>query len=286
VQGANWTGTGLTATLAIAEDRLEVTKASAGFGGQGSATAQGSLVFSAGLNPYHLEGAFTVSHFDAGGYFKSVDPDRAPTLEGICDFKGTMAGEGLTFDDTLDRVRASAELTCRKGMFRGLRRAGEKLSMASKAVEWSAALGSILKTGKVKEAAEKVAGNAYYVDLLAQALAEFPFDQLNLKLVRDESLNVQLQDIALVSQEIRLVGQGTITHQPDKRLLDQPLNVSLTLATRGRTEVLLGRLHVLDGSRDELDYARVKDPVVISGSLVKPDPVSYYAGLLAAKVTE
>lgn len=286
VQGADWAMKGVAATVTIADDRLELTKAAAGFGGDGTVTAQGSLVFAAGLNPYHLDGSFTVSRFDAGAWFRALDAERAPTLEGICDLKGSVTGEGLTLDDTIDRARARADLSCRKGVFRGLRRAGEKLSMASKAVEWSAALGSILKTGKVKEAAEKVAGNGYYVDLLAQALAEFPFDQLDLKLVRDESLNVQLQDIALLSQEIRMTGQGQITHQPGKRLLEQPLTVSLNFASRGRIEQLLGRLHVLDGSRDELDYARVKEPVLIGGTLAKPDPVSYYAGLLTAKVAE
>jgi hypothetical protein len=286
VRGREWTMSGLTGRLAIGPEQAELQTLAADFGGASKFSAHGNLAFAPGLNPYHLTGEFALAEFDTGRFFKALDPDRAPTVEGICNVQGKLEGEGLTFDDTLDRTRGQFELASRQGVFRGLKRAGDKISMASKAVEWSAALGSLFKTGKVKEAAEKVAGSGYYVDQLAHALGEFSYDQFSVKLVRDETLNLRLQDFTVVSQEVRLLGGGQVTYVAGKPLLEQPMNLSLAFSSRGRIEQILGKLHVLDGTRDDLDYARVKDPVVLGGTIARPDPIPYYVGLLAAKVSE
>jgi hypothetical protein len=282
-RGRDWTMSGLAGRLVVEPERIVLQKLAADFGGSSQVGAQGELAFAAGLNPYHLAGDVTLSEFDLGRFFRALEPDRAPTVEGICTVQGRLEGAGLTLDDTVDRTHGQFALSGRKGVFRGLKRASEKVSMASKAVQWSAALGSLLKTGKVKEAAEKVAGNGYFVDQLAQALAEFPYDQLSLKLVRDEALNLKINDVSLVSPDVRLVGSGQVTYEAGKSVLAQPLALTLNFSSRGRVEQILGKLRVLDGTRDELDYARAKEPVVLGGSLARPDPIPYYLGLLAAK---
>jgi hypothetical protein len=49
---------------------------------------------------------------------------------------------------------------------------------------------------------------------------------------------------------------------------------------------MLGRLKLLDGTRDAHDYAKARDPIVIGGSVARPDALSYYLGLLAARPAE
>ena len=49
---------------------------------------------------------------------------------------------------------------------------------------------------------------------------------------------------------------------------------------------MLGKLHLLDGTRDELGYAKTPTPVTIAGSLAKPDPSAFFTKVATAKLTE
>jgi hypothetical protein len=157
--------------------------------------------------------------------------------------------------------------------------------MTSKAVELGASvLGSIFGSEKATKTAEKVAGQAYFVDQLAQSIGELNYDQLSVKLARDDSLNVTLEDISLVSPEIRLIGKGTVTHVADKPLLEQPLNASLSIAGRGKIEELLGKLRLLNGTKDELGYARTRETLTLGGTLGRPDPTAFFTKIATAKL--
>jgi hypothetical protein len=190
-------------------------------------------------------------------------------------------------DRLQERSRGTFDLTSRQGVFRGLQRTSNKLSMTSKAVELGASvLGSLFGSEKVTKTAEKVAGQAYFVDQLAQNLAEIDYDQFSVKLARDEALNVALDDISFVSPEIRLIGKGTVTYVAGKPLLEQPLSASLTIAGRGKLEQLLGKLKLLDGTKDELGYAKTREPVTLGGTLARPDPTAYFSRIASAKLNE
>ena len=279
--------TGLTGLVNIARDRVSLEKLEAAFGEKSRLAAKGDLRFSPGAQPYQLGGDYSLTEFDAGKLFKALEPGKAPTVEGTFTITGQLAGTGETLDRTIGRTRGRFELTSRQGIFRGLQRSSSKVSMTSKAVELGASvLGSILGSQKATKAAEKVAGTAYFVDQLAQSIAELNYDQLNVRLVRDESLNMRLEDFSLVSPEIRLLGKGEVTYAADKPLLEQPLSVSLSLAGRGKTEHLLNKLHLTDGSRDELGYARITQPITVAGSLAKPDPSAFFTKIAASKLTD
>ena len=172
-------------------------------------------------------------------------------------------------------------------MFRGLQRTSNRLSRTSKAVELGASvLGSIFGSEKVTRTAEKVAGQAYFVDQLAQNLAEFNYDLLSVHLSRGELLDMTLEDISLVSPEIRLNGRGDVSYVAGKPLLEQPLNASLTFSARGKTEQLLDKLNALDGTKDELGYSKTKAPVTLAGTLAKPDPTAFFTRIATAKLAD
>jgi hypothetical protein len=124
------------------------------------------------------------------------------------------------------------------------------------------------------------------VDQLAQNLAEINYDLLSVKLSRDELLNLSLSDISLVSADLRLNGRGEVTYAAGKALLDQPLNASFDLAARGKTEELLGKLHLLSGTKDDLGYAKAKDTLTIAGTLGKPDPTAFFTKIAVGKLSD
>ena len=286
-RGPEWSMTGLTGRVTIAREKVSLEKLEATFSEKSRLTARGDLRFGGGPQPYQLGGEYSLTEFDAGRFFKALEPGKAPTVEGTFTVNGHLAGTGETLDRTLARTRGQFELTSRQGIFRGLQRTSNRVSMTSKAVELGASmLGSILGSQKATKAAEKVAGTAYFIDQLAQGVAELNYDQLNVRLVRDETLNMRLEDFSLVSPEIRLLGKGEVTYVPDKPLLEQPLSLSLTLAGRGKIEQILGKLRLTDGSRDELGYARTSQPVTVGGSLARPDPSAFFTKIAAAKLTD
>lgn len=285
-RGDLWSTSGLTGLLTVAPERIELRDLSAVSGPNGRLGAKGVVTFTPGTQPYRLDGSFELTEFDAGALLKALEPGQSPVVEGIFGVKSSFAGSGATLAQLAELTRGDFGLTSRAGVFRGLKRTSEKVSVATKAVELGAALGSLLGTSKVGKAAEKVAGQAYQVDQVAQTLGEFTYDQLSVHLVRDATLNIQLKEFALVSPYARLQGAGQVSQVEGKPLLEQPLTLTLALGARGKLEEQLGKLRVLDGTRDELDYARAREKVVLTGTLSRPDPTPFFTRLAAAKVSD
>jgi len=286
-RGQDWAMTGLTGAVAIEPARLALQKLEASFGPTSRLVAKTELRFTGGVLPYRLAGDYSLNDFDAGKLFKALEPGRPPTVEGLFTVTGKLAGNGETPARALERGHGDFLFTSRQGVFRGLQRTSNKLSRTSKAVELGASvLGSIFGADKVTRTAEKVAGQAYFVDQLAQTLAEFSYDLLSVHLTRDEMLDMTLEDISLVSPEIRLTGRGDVSYVAGKSLLEQPLNASLTFAARGKTEQLLEKLNALDGTKDELGYARTKAPVTLAGTLARPDPTAFFTRVATSKLSE
>jgi len=245
------------------------------------------LQFAEGAPPYQLKAEYALTEFDAGRLFKGIEPTRPPTVEGIFSVAGNFGGEGGTIRQAVERSHGQLDLTSRQGVFRGLQRATNKVSMTSKAVELGASmLGTFLGSDKGTKVAEKVAGTGYFVDQLAQIVGELNYDQLSVRLVRDASLDVTLEDFSLVSPEVRLLGKGVVNYMAEKPLLEQPLTASLSFAARGKTEQTFGKLHLIDGTRDELGYARAQLPVAIGGTLARPDPSAFFIKVASAKLSE
>jgi hypothetical protein len=278
MRGADWAMSGLTGLVVIEPADITLQKLEATFGEKGRFAAKGLVSFTRGPQPYDLAGDFSLTEFDAGKLFTALDPAKPATIEGMFTVAARFTGNGETLGRTLERSQGTFELTGRQGIFRGLQRTTNKVSLATKAVDL---VGSLFGSSKV---VEKVAGAAYHVDQLAQTLGELNYDQLNVKLVRDQSLNVALEDISLVAPEIRLIGKGTVTYVPGKPLLQQPLSLALSMAGRGKVEEQLGKLRLLNGARDDLDYARTKETLTLGGTLARPDPTVFFTRLATAKL--
>lgn len=286
-RGTEWAMTGLAGVLALEPTRLSLPKLEAAFGETSRLAAKMEMRFTGGPMPYRLTADYSLNDFDAGRLFKAIDPAKAPTVEGLFTVVSKLSGNGETPERALERVQGEFLLTSRQGVFRGLQRTGAKVSMTSKAVELGASvLGSIFGSEKAAKTAEKVAGQAYFVDQLAQAIGEIKFDLLSVKLSRDELLNMNLEDFSLVSPELRLSGRGAVTYVAGKDLLDQPLTASLNLAARGKLEQLIGKIRPLDGTKDELGYAKVKDTFTVGGTLAKPDPTQFFTRIAVAKLSD
>lgn len=286
-RGRNWAMTGLTGAVAIEPSLITLQGLQASFSETSRLDARMELRFTGGAMPYRLSGDYALNDFDTGRLFRALEPEKSPTVEGLFTIQGRLAGNGETPARAVERVHGEVQLTSRQGIFRGLQRTTSKLSMTSKAVELGASvLGSLFGSENVTKTAEKVAGQAYFVDQLAQALGEFNYDLLSVRLTRDELLNMSLQDVSLVSPDVRLNGRGSVSYVVGQPLLEQPLSLSLQIAARGKVEQLLGRLRLLDTTKDELGYTKVKEPVVLGGTLTRPDPSAFFARMATTRISD
>ena len=83
----------------------------------------------------------------------------------------------------------------------------------------------------------------------------------------------------MVSPIVRLQGDGQITHQAGKSIFDQPLQVRVNMSVMGSVQSLISRINssLLTGEKDELGYAKLREPFVIGGTLDKPDTSKLYS---------
>lgn len=286
-RGKEWSMTGLTGDVAIDPALISLQKLEATFSEKSRLGAKMEVRFTGGAMPYRLSGDYSLTDFDAGRLFRAIEPGKPPTVEGLFNVSGKVAGNGETPARALERVQGELQVTSRQGIFRGLQRTAGKVSMTSKAVELGASvLGSLFGSDKAVKTAEKVAGQAYFVDQLAQSLGEFSYDLLSVRFARDELLNMNLQEISLLSPEIRLNGRGSVSYVVGRPLLEQPLSVSLSIATRGKVEQLFSRLRLVDGTKDELGYAKSREAITVAGTLAKPDPSAFFTKLATARIVD
>jgi hypothetical protein len=192
-------------------------------------------------------------------------------LEGGFNVRSHAEGAGRTVFDLIAHTRGGFELQSRKGIFRGLQQAA-----ASRAAGFVSGLLSTMM-----DKVESLAMGADVATQLAAQLAELPYDQLTVRVSRDQSLNIKLADFTLVSPTVRLQGEGLITYEKGRSVLDQPMQVRVNMGVMGSTEDLLTRskLPLLAREQDELGYRKLREPFVIGGTLAKPDSSQLYSTL-------
>jgi hypothetical protein len=266
----------LTGRLAIEPARVTADKIAGKVGPDGQLLLKAEVAFAAGQpQPYTSKLDFNLQGFEVGPLFKAIAPDRPPTIEGRFDVRSQAEGAGRTLGDLVEHTRGDFTLQSRKGVFRGLRQAAQAARTAG-IISSAARLLSNL--------GEKVENLAAGADVAAQVggmLAALPFDQLSLRLSRDQSLNVKLSNFSLVSPNVRLQGDGLVTYDAGKSLLNQSMQMRMNMGVMGPVETALTRAKssLLAGERDELGYMKLKEPFVVGGTPGKPDPGQLYLTL-------
>ncbi|HWA85956.1 MAG TPA: AsmA-like C-terminal region-containing protein, partial [Opitutus sp.] len=272
----------LSGALRLDPGSLKMDGLKAGFGSESDLKASGEVKFDAAAkSPYTLAADVAVANFETGPAFRALEPAKPPTIETKLNLTGHLAGAGADLGELTEHLRGEVQITGRGGIFRGLPvDLSDKLPKNQSA---AAVIGGIIGavTGK-----KETADNVRDLFSLAKTLSEIPFDQLSVKAVRGEDLNVQLQDFSLIAPELRLTGTGSVQHDPAKPLLQQPLNVQLSIGARGTTGDVMKRLKLLDTAKqDSLGYSAMVLPVTIGGSLEKPN-VNQFATDLVKYVLE
>ena len=277
VVSPQFTATNAAGTLHFDPGMLSFDGLGASVAGYGDVSATGRLAFDGNAaKPYAFNADVTVGNFDPAPIFRALNPGRMPPVEGKFAIAGRLSGDG-DLAGMPGRMRGDLHLTSKGGILRMLStEISPKGSSESKMAAISSFLGDMAATvtGR-KDASQSIAE-------LARKISTIPYDQMSVEVVRDASLNTVLRDFILISPEMRLEGEGRVSHQEGTPLLKQPLTLELKLRARGKSADLLKFAGVLDSRPDDLGYYVCTLPLKIGGTLAKPDTSELQMTLLNA----
>ncbi len=252
----------ITGELKLGPDALALDQLSAVLGSGGEAKLAGAVNFAGSEpEPYSMKADVAVSDVDSAPLFRALDPSKPPTVEGKFNLSGQVTGSGTTAADLGQQAQGDMSLTSKGGIFRGLAKNGVTRSIGS----LSGLAGSLTSSNELTAIGD-----------LTTALQEFHYDQINMQLTRDPSLDVQLKDFSVISQSLRIVGTGTITYEKGRPILEQPLAMQIQMGARDDFATLFDAIRKLSSDTDELGYTKVSRPIKITGTPTNPDTNDLY----------
>ncbi|MCC6416123.1 MAG: hypothetical protein IT582_09460, partial [Opitutaceae bacterium] len=118
---------------------------------------------------------------------------------------------------------------------------------------------------------------------LLRTISEMPVETLRITGARNRHGEISLDAFRFESPQARLLGRGQIaaTEEP---LMRRPLSLSLDLAAKDETAVILGGMKLLRKEPDADGFRALKAPLVLRGLAGEPDTQPLYDLLAQAVV--
>lgn len=283
VYGKDFEVSAIVGTLKIDAGALKLVGVRAGFGEGSDLKLNGGLGFTPGAaEPYALAGTLDVANFNPAPVFRALDPARPPTVDGKFSVSSRFSGQARNLGELGERAHGDFTLTSKGGIFRALSAEfAAKAESTSRAASAVAFLGSVAGSVTGRRDVADIGNRAAATAALAKTISAIQYDQLNVVVSRDASLNTVLKDFTLIAPELRLAGSGRVVHQAGLPLLAQSLAMQFQLGARGRTGEVLKALGALDtGRTDDLGYLASTLPLKVTGTLGKPDTGELQAALV------
>ncbi len=273
VYSGTFQATDVTGTLRIDAGAVKFDGLRAGLGNGSDAKISGAVMFSAkDAVPYSLDADLVVADFDPAPLFKAINPGDPATVEGKFNVTSKLTGSAAHLGDFATATHGDFQLSSKGGLYRGLPVTVSSLAekggrLANLIATGSSVVGAL--TGK-KEYAD-IANKAQAVAEIAKLFSPIQYDQLNIVLTRDASLNTVIKDFTLIAPEMRIAGQGRTTHREKSPMFDEAVALEFKLRARGHTGDLFKYLGALEAQADELGYLACTLPLKVGGTLGKPD---------------
>ncbi|HYP17940.1 MAG TPA: hypothetical protein VEQ65_12080, partial [Opitutus sp.] len=263
VYGESYEVTDVGGSLKLDPRAVKLEDVRAAFGPESDLRLSGGVNYDASAaEAYALAADMVLNNFDTGAAFRAIDAAKLPTIEARVNVSTHITGQGASLAEVAERATGRFEVSSKGGVFRAL-------STVLPADRVQAAQSTLAIVGGFLGGSGGEAVNA--AAEIVRLISEIPFDQLNLKARRDQDLNLVLQDFSLISPDVRLGGAGQVSYVPGRSLLQQSLDMQLTLAARGRLGELLGQVKMIKAEKDSLGYSALTTPIKIGGTLAQTD---------------
>lgn len=207
-------------------------------------------------SPYVLEGTVDVDDLEVTPFLRRTPDDRHPILEGVFDLNGRFQSTAPNLGLIAEQLSGSATLeSVGNGTFRPL---GEKTGMATGV---SGILGAL--SGSVKELG--------WVREVINQLKEIPYTEMRFDVARDESLDLVLEQMDLISRETRIRGAGKIQYREGAALLQMPIQMQFQLFAKGRLAEALRAGGQLRSEEADARGFYPGPPLPVRGTLAEPE---------------
>lgn len=221
-------------------------------------TLDGGLSFHAErADPYSADFTGQIRDFDLNQFFTELAPTKKSRIEGLFGVDFALGGESPNASQFRNRLLIDLRMQSREGLFRPLPPDSPLMVGASDALGIIGEGLSYMPTGGFGAGA---------VSRLVDYIAEVDYDSIDVRIRRDETLDLNIERINLLSPEIRMAATGAIRHQPGKDIFDSPLEMTANLNMVGKGAAILYSIDLLEDEQDRFGYWKGPE-VRISGSV-------------------
>lgn len=195
--------------------------------------------------PYVLEFAGKVEEFDLNQFFTELVPGAKPRVEGL--FGITVDGQGSAPNMAQFRndLLFDMHLQSRDGVFRPLPPDSGLLVGASDAL------------GLVGEGLSYIPTSGFGAGTLSRLvnyIALIDYDRIDIRVVRDESRDINIRRFRVQSPTVSFKARGGIEYVEGKDILDSPLTLDANLDMSGRGAAILYSMNLLEDGQDAQGY--------------------------------
>ena len=253
--------------------------------------AEGAISFDAAAeSPYQGKATIAIDVVDAARLFTAAQAQHDPVIEGRFSIADTLTGNGINWQNLLDRRREEFHLASKGGIIRLL-----KTDVAQSLPENSTPTADTLaKMGSLVGALFGVRKDAInpginHLSKATEAVLDFSsqipeirYDDMTITAIREAGRAIQIAEIAISAQNERLTGSGEIGCVEGLPLRAQPLGLDLKLSARGRISQLLSTADLLSPDKDAQGYTLMRQPIHFGGTLEQIDNAQWHDLLVKA----
>jgi hypothetical protein len=237
----------------VSEPKLLVDPISAKIAGgelKGSSTV---LYASSGLKPYSLRADIRFADVNPAVFAKK---HQTPPVQGLFDGVFEMTGIGETLDAAIEDSTAALRLTGEEGILTAF----ELDQRKQVGLGLAGLLGQHLDRPGITALSNTI---PYFKDIL--------FDSFVFELTRGADKRVLVPQLRLTGDSILIDASGSVGASGLSEVMDQPLDLVLSLGAKGRLTDHLETLQLLQPTTAEDGFRRWNQDVQITGSLADPD---------------
>jgi hypothetical protein len=244
----------LKAQASVSESKLAVSAISAQLGA-GELRGSGEVLYTpAKPNAYHLSAGLDFNGLDPA-FFASQRSGVAP-LQGQFDGSVTLSGAGQALEAAVEDSEVSLRITGTDGILTAF----ELDNRSQLGLGLVGLLGQSLERPRMTALSKTV---SYFKDIR--------FDHFAFELTRGADKRVLIPELKLTGESLLLDASGSVAAGRWSELMDQPLNLSLSLGAKGKLMDSLQILDLLEPSAAEDGFRLWKQDVQLTGSLANPN---------------
>ena len=114
------------------------------------------------------------------------------------------------------------------------------------------------------------------ISRLVKNLPEFPYDTMEVTIVRTAPDTVHLHSLTLRTPNTLITGFGVVYLQDDLPAAESPMELQIQLATRGDLAILFDGMKLLQDTPDASGFRPLREPITVRGTLDEPDASELY----------